>query len=277
MEVTLVKGLSVLETLATQPNISGVTELAKFLGVTKSNAHRLLQTLAAQGYVRNIDRSGKYELTLKLWELGALVIDRLDLKSVGREYVESLCEVTSESVHLSMLEGTEVVYIDKAESSHAVRAYSRVGGRAPAHCVATGKSMLAYAPPALVNAVCLELVPQTPATITSPSELLKELEQVRLCGHALNRGEWRPGVWGIAAPIWDASAKVCGAIGISGPAERFKPRNIKQFAPLVVDTARQISRRLGYRPPPPLPGALINAGTTEPASNPQRPVSTTVS
>lgn len=269
MEQTLVKGLALLEALAANPQVSGVTELAKSLGVTKSNAHRLLQTLAARGYVRNVDGTGKYALTLKLFELGALVVEELDLKSIGRDFVESLGAATSESVHLSVLEGTEVIYIDKADSSHAVRAYSRVGGRAPAHCVATGKAMLAHAPPQLVSAACLQLTPQTVDTITSPKKFLNELETVRQIGYAVNRGEWRPGVWGIAAPIWDASGKVCAAIGLSGPAERFKPKSIKQFAPLVIDAARQISRLLGYRPPTPLHGELMNTGIETGAVQPR--------
>jgi len=80
-----VKGLRVVETLAKHPHLSGVTELARHLGLTKSNTHRLLQTLVASGYVRNLEQGGRYELTLKLWELGAAIVDRLDLKTVATE------------------------------------------------------------------------------------------------------------------------------------------------------------------------------------------------
>jgi len=111
----------VIEALATHPNLTGVTELSKHLGLTKSNAHRLLQTLVACGYVRNLEQSGKYELTLKLWELGAAVVDRLDLKTVAVEYMERLCQLSGETVHLSVLEGTEVIYLDKVDSPHPVR------------------------------------------------------------------------------------------------------------------------------------------------------------
>lgn len=248
METTLVKGLSLLEVLANSPSFSGVTELAKQLNITKSNAHRLLQTLVACGYARNLGQSGRYELSMKLWQLGSMVINRLDLKTIGAEYVGSLSQVTGETVHLSILEGTEVVYIDKVDSPQPVRAYSHVGGRAPAHCVATGKALLAYASAQLIEEISLQLAPITPKTFTSPRGLIAEMESIRTNGYAVNKGEWREGVCGVAAPIWDASGRVCAAIGISGPADRFKSRRIKQLAPTVIDVARQISARLGYVP-----------------------------
>ena len=194
MDTTFVKGLQVLEALATRPNLSGVTDLAKQLGLTKSNAHRLLQTLLACGYVRNVEQSGKYELTLKLWELGAAVVDRLDLKTIATEYMERLCQLSGETVHLSVLEGTEVMYLGKIDSPHPVRAYSGLGGRSPAYCVATGKALLAYAPTALIDSISLELKPFTAYTITSPNKLRNELEKVRRVGYAVHRGEWRDGV-----------------------------------------------------------------------------------
>lgn len=248
MDTTFVKGLRVVETLAKHPHLSGVTELARHLGLTKSNTHRLLQTLVASGYVRNLEQGGRYELTLKLWELGAAIVDRLDLKTVATEYMERLCQVSGETVHLSVLEGSEVIYIAKIDSPHPVRAYSRVGGRAPAYCVATGKALLAYAPATLIDQISLELKPFTALTITTPNELRTDLEKMRQAGYAVNRGEWRDSVCGVAAPIWDATGQVCAAIGLSGPADRFKPRSLKQLAPTVVSVAQQISSRLGYRP-----------------------------
>lgn len=248
METTLVKGLMLLEALANSPSSSGVTELAKQLNITKSNAHRLLQTLVACGYARNFGRSGRYELSMKMWQLGSVAISRLDLKTIGAEYVSSLSQITGDTVHLSILEAMEVVYIDKVDSPQPVRAYSRVGGRAPAHCVATGKALLAYASAPLIEAISLQLSPITPKTIASPQRLIAELQSIRSNGYAVNHGEWREGVCGLAAPIWDASGRVCAAIGISGPADRFKPRRVKQLAPSVIEVARQVSERLGFMP-----------------------------
>jgi DNA-binding IclR family transcriptional regulator len=246
METTLVKGLQVLATLAIHPELSGVTELALHLGMTKSNAHRLLQTLAACGYVRNVKQSGKYEPTLKLWELGTAIADRLDIAKYAEEGMRSLSQRCRETIHLSVLEGGQVMYLDKIESPQPVRAYSRVGGRAPAYCVATGKALLAYAPDDLVGEISTQLEAFTASTIVTPQKLKKELEGVRKMGYAINRGEWRDGVCGVAAPIWDAEGKVCAAIGVSGPADQFKPRNLKTFGLAVSEVAAEISTKLGY-------------------------------
>jgi DNA-binding IclR family transcriptional regulator len=202
--------------------------------------------LQAQGYVRQVGVNGAYALTSKLWELGALVMSRLELSRVAQEPMAALASKTSESVHLSILDGHEVIYIHKIESLHAVRAYSRIGGRAPAWCVATGKALLAHAP-ALVDPLLPRLFAFTPATLVEPEALRRDLERARAQGFAINRGEWRADVCGVAAPVRDSSSKVVAAIGISGPSVRLKPAQLKSYAPDVVQAADAISGALGYR------------------------------
>lgn len=243
MDTTLLKGLDVLEAIATRAEPCGVTELAQELGLVKSNVHRVLQTLAHRGYVRKDERSGRYACTLKIWELGATVVDRLDVRPAARPAVEALAARTSETVHLSVLDGNEVIYIDKVDSPHPVRAYSRIGGRAPAYCVATGKALLAHAPEALVSEISLKKY--TARTITDPEALRKELRRVREAGYAINRGEWRGSVGGLAAPILDPQRGAVAAIGISGPVDRLSANRLRELAPLVVKAARETSRALG--------------------------------
>ena len=250
METTLTKGLQVIAALAMCPELSGVTDLAHHLSMTKSNVHRLLQTLVTNGYVRKVDQSGKYELTLKLWELGTAIADRLDLATCAAEGMQRLSQFCRETVHLSILEEEQVMYLDKIDSPQPVRAYSRVGGRAPAYCVATGKALLAYAADDLIDAISNKLEPFTINTITTPKRLKSELETVRRVGYAINHGEWRESVYGVAAPIWDAKGVVCAAIGVSGPADRFRSRNLEKFARAVIEVAEEISSRLGYHPVP---------------------------
>lgn len=245
METTFVKGLRVIEALARGPQFSGVSAVAEQLGITRSNAHRLLQTLVSQGYA--VTRDGQYALTLRVWELGAAVVAKLSVKSVAPEFLQELSALSGETVHLSVLDGVEVVYIDKVDGQHPIRAYSTVGGRAPAYAVATGKALLAHADATLINAVASNLIPHTAVTLVSPEELKKELERIRKQGFAVNHGEWRDGVCGIGAPIRDASNRVIAAIGISGPAERFKTKNVRAFSQWVCDVAAKISARLGCR------------------------------
>lgn len=241
MEKTLAKGLTLLEALARLGHPVGVTEAAKAVGLQKSNAHRLLRSLAELGYVRQVADTGRYELTLKLWELGSRVIARLDIATEATTAMRKLAALTKETVHLSLLDGDEVVYVHKIDSPHPVRAYSAIGGRAPAHCVATGKALLAFQPP---DAVDLSRAREafTDATITAPPDLRREMARIRKAGYAINRGEWREGVFGVAAPILDASGRAVAAIGLSGPQARFRPKAMKAYAPLVMAAARDLSR-----------------------------------
>jgi DNA-binding IclR family transcriptional regulator len=247
MDKSFTKGLKLIETLANSEDPRGITSLAKELELTKSNVHRILATLQVQGYVRQVEVNGAYALTSKLWELGALVMSRLDLSRVAQEPMAALASKTSESVHLSILDGHEVIYIHKIESLHAVRAYSRIGGRAPAWCVATGKALLAHAPPELVEPLLPLLSAFTSATLAEPEALRRDLERARAQGFAINRGEWRADVCGVAAPVRDSSSRVVAAIGISGPAIRLKPAQLKGYGPEVVQAADAISGALGYR------------------------------
>ncbi len=244
MDKTFVKGLNLIEVLAVSQEPRGVTSLSREIGLTKSNVHRLLTTLASRGYVRRIDGNSNYELTSKIWELGVLVRSRMDLVKVSRQAMAALADSTGEAVHLSALDGYEVLYLDKIESRQPIAAYTRVGGRAPAWAVATGKAMLAHTVSgAGVLASSLERF--TPATLANVASLDREFATIRVQGYAVNRGEWREGVFGIAAPVWDATGQVVGAIGISGPGTRFKPRQIKPWAAAVVAAAASISRALG--------------------------------
>jgi len=252
MDKSLVKGLNLLTVLAHSKEARGVSDLAREVGLTKSNVHRLLQTMTAQGFVRHDTERGIYEPSLKLWELGRLVMARVDVRRIAAPLMAELSARTGESVHLSVLDGAEVVYIEIAESSHPVRAYSRIGRHTPAHCVATGKALLAHAPPSVVAEaaeMAARLGPLTPRTIISQAALEEELTRVRRLGYALNRGERSEAVRGVAAPIWGFDGRAIAAVGIAGPAERLKPATMRQLAPVVMDAAAEITRRVGGLPP----------------------------
>ena len=246
MDTTVLKALDVIEALARSERPRGITELAEQLQLTKSNVHRLLQTLASRGYLRRSGEDGRYELSLRLWELGSLVLAKLDLKHVAHAHLETLADLTRETVHLSVLDQRDVIYIDKIESPEPVRAYSSLGGRAPAYCVATGKALLAFASDDLIHSVGASLIPYTSRTIRTETALRQALAQIRHDGFATNAGEWRESVCGLAAPIRDARGAVIAAVGISGPADRLKPKRLKSLAPAVVATAGSISNDLGH-------------------------------
>jgi IclR family KDG regulon transcriptional repressor len=244
MNNTLVKGIGLLEVLARSDRPMGVTELATRLGIGKSNVHRLLQALVALGYARRHAAEGTYAATIRLWEIGSAVLSNLDLRRAAQSWMEWLLDRTRETVHLSVLDGDEVVYVHKLDSPEPVRAYSSVGGRAPAHCVATGKAMLAWAGEPALAAVSGRLRTYTPRTLTDPGEFRRELERIRQHGFAVNRGEWRESVGGLAAPVRGPDGSVIAAVGISGPIDRLRPTTVKALAGEVLRAASGIGASL---------------------------------
>lgn len=247
MDKTLLKGLRVLETLAASPQPMGVTAVSRALDLTKSNAHRTLQTLTTAGYVRTHPESGTYECTLKLFEISSSVIARLDVRQLADPYMQRLAGETRESIHLSVLAGMEVIYVNKIESPQPVRAYSAIGGRAPAHCVASGKALLAWQAEHVLADLPEDLARWTPHSLTGRDALLEDLAETRRRGFSINRGEWRDAVGGVASPVFDAHGVPVASLGISGPLERLSLSTLRGHAPVVIDTARALSRALGYR------------------------------
>jgi IclR family transcriptional regulator, KDG regulon repressor len=248
MDKTLLKGLMLLEALADQ-NGKPVTipVLAEQVGLTKSNTHRTLQTLAHAGYATRDEATGNYRSTFKLFELGARQMASVDVRQFAPGHMRALVDLTQETVHLSILDGASVVYVDKIESAQPVRAYSALGGHAPAYCVATGKILLAHQSQEYLARNLTRLEAHTKATITNLPALKAELARAAANGYAVNRGEWRESVGGVAAPIFDAFGAVVAAIGISGPLERLSLKRMKEFAPAVQEAALSISRAMGYR------------------------------
>lgn len=245
MDSTAVKSLRALEWLCLRDSPTGVTEMSVALGVAKSNAHRILTTLASMGFVRHLG-DGRYEPTLKTWEIGSAVLARYDIRDISRPAMLALSAKCGETVHLSILEGADVVYIDKVEGSHPVRAYSRIGGRAPAYAVATGKALLAFYPD-VESLLPKKLEAFTSKTMKTRNSLFEELETVRKRGYAVNAGEWRDDVGGIAAPIMNDRGEVISAIGISGPMARLGPDRVRALAPAVIASAGDISHQCGFR------------------------------
>jgi DNA-binding IclR family transcriptional regulator len=226
----------------------GISALAKRLGVAKSTAHRLAVTLVAEGMLEQDRVSGKYRLGVALFRLGALVRQRMDVSSEAKAFLYDLRETTSESVHLAILDGVEIMYVYNLESTQAIRMRSDIGVRKPAYCTAEGLAILAFQPPDVIAAVSAAgLAPRTPQTITDAGHLREQLAEVRKRGCAVEDEESEVGMRAIAAPVRDDSGSVVAAVGVAGPVTRLSKRTIAAFVPHVIETAAAISRRLGYR------------------------------
>lgn len=246
MDKTVIKAFSLLEVLAKSDVGMGVTELATATDIGKSNVHRLLQTLRGLGYVSA--ENGVYRATLRMWELGSYAHQRSDLRETARGFMEHLSSLTAETVHLSELDGFEVLYVDKIDSREPVRAYTQLGGRSPAYCTATGKVILAYQASSTIDQ-CYENVRRfTPNTIVELEVFHAEAQRIRSDRVAVNRGEWREDIMGVASPIAGQDGRVFAAIGISGPTSRLQSADLAAAKAQLVRGAEAISQALGCSP-----------------------------
>ncbi len=247
METTVVKGLRVIEALALSEGDRTLTDLAVQCGMSKSNVHRLLRTLEECGYVQRNPDTRTYKATLRLWELGVRIYSRLDLRAYAKPHLRELAEVTEETTHLSVFDGEGVLYLDKVDGIHAVRTYVNVGDRAPAYCSSTGKAMLAYLPDETVRRVGSNPKRFTENTVRSLAQLRADLEQVRQRGYSETSGEYRAGVLGYSTAIRSPSGEVIGAIGVAGPEERMRARDLSATIEAVLNAGRRIEADLGFR------------------------------
>jgi IclR family KDG regulon transcriptional repressor len=226
----------------------GISTLARRLGIAKSTVHRLAVTLVTEGMLEQDRENGKYQLGIALFRLGALVRRRMNVSNEARPYLFELREKIDETVHLALLDGTEIMYVYNLESTQAIRMRSDIGVRKPAHCTAEGQAILAFQPQEVADRVIAAgLKPRTPKTITNADKFLKALAVVRQRGCAIEDEESETGMVCIAAPIRNDAGEVVAALGIAGPVMRLSKKAVAGFVPHVIATADQISVRLGYR------------------------------
>jgi IclR family KDG regulon transcriptional repressor len=222
-EVRSVKrALTLLRTFLSHEDELSAAEMSKETGLDPSTVFRLLLTLEGQGFVEVNHTTGKYRLGVTLLELGSRFLKNNDIRSRAIAHLERLRDEFGETVHLTVLDGNEVVYLEKLAGLHPIGFMSsRVGDRNPAHCTGVGKALLAYIPDSDLAARYPDgrLKRYTDKTITSLGELRRELRRVRERGYATDQGEHEPGVKCVAVPVFDHKG-IAAAISVSGPSER---------------------------------------------------------
>ena len=253
MEQTVQKALNLLEALVRSGQPRRLTELARQLGLTKPNVYRLLSTLSTLGYVKKDPLTSLYSPTLKMWEMGSLLVRDVDLVSVAGPRLRRLCDEARESVQLAVFDAGFAVYVDKVDSSHPLKAMTTIGSRLPATAISTGKALLAWAPSEALDMAFAHVKRYTPATLMRRKDIEADLAATRERGYSINRGEFRAGVAGIAVPVRDRSAGVVAAIGIWGAEANILGTRRDELAHLAMIAAREVSRDLGYIEPAPAP------------------------
>lgn len=218
-----------------------LTDARDALGVSQSTAHRLMAMLQYHGFVDQDPVSRMYLAGPALLEVGLAAVQNLDLRGVARPILESLAEATGETVHLGLLQGAEVLYMDAVESQAALRVSVRIGRRIPAHATSLGKAMLAAVPTERVEQLypdeALEAV--TDRTITKRRDLLAALAEVRELGYAENLEEGEPGVGSIGVAVVDGG-RLIGGLSVAAPRARLRKPERDRYATLLTDAATEL-------------------------------------
>ncbi|HUR95273.1 MAG TPA: IclR family transcriptional regulator [Gemmatimonadales bacterium] len=248
------KAIQVLRLLGDAGEL-GVTELSTRLRVHKSTVSRLLATLERHGVVSRHPVTEKFGLGPALISLAGAALTRIDVRASSREHLERLAEQTGETVNLAILDGDQVVNIEKLPSAHYIRDIGWIGRRSPLHCTATGKALVAHLSVAeLRRLLGARLKRFTPQTICAWPLLEEELAEVRRRGYAIGQEELEPGLVALAAPVYELGGRVEAAVSVSGPSFRVTASALSGYAKHVLAAAHAISRSLGY------PAAQVKVG-----------------
>jgi IclR family acetate operon transcriptional repressor len=245
----LSRGIEVLKAVAADRTARGLAlmEIAHATSLHKSTAHRLVGVLVREELLIRDEENERYRLGVAALELGGAYLDRLTPRREAMPFLEKLMVQTNETVHLGVLEGHEVLYVEKIEAPANVIVHTRIGHREQVHCTALGKAMLAYLPERDLEAIVARGLPaRTRNTITDPVKLRAVLAQVRKRGYAVSLEESRELVHAVAATILDHRAYPVAAVVISGLKQRLPSERLQELGVLLKEAAIAISSRMGY-------------------------------
>ena len=220
-----------------QPRVR-LTDACKYLGVAHSTAHRLLAMLAHHGFVQQEPVTRAYIAGPALVEVGLAVVGSLNVREQARPVMEELAAELGETVHLGVLEGNQVRYVDAVESERALRVVARTGTLVPAHCTSLGKALLAQ----MTDDQVAELYPtsaepfaaRTERSITTQAKLLKEVSRARARGYAVNSGETEEDVGSVAVAFRDFAGRPA-AIAVAAPTSRLSAQRISRIGDLMIE------------------------------------------
>jgi IclR family KDG regulon transcriptional repressor len=240
--------LRILRSFSMEEPEKKVNELAELLGINKSTVSRMMATLASEDFVYKDQKTKKYRLGISVLALSGIAGRQLNISRESQSILKTLVETMEETVHLSVLDQLEVMYIEKVECQQPVRVLTYVGSRNPTYCTSAGKVILANSEKQLTEKVIENgLKSFTEHTITNPDDLIEHLEQIRENGYAFSIEELQEGVTSVAAPVFDHTGNIIAALSVVGPKQRIQPHKIPAFAKNIAIGAREISSRMGYK------------------------------
>jgi IclR family transcriptional regulator, pca regulon regulatory protein len=250
---SLERGLAILGCFTPEHPLLGIAEIADELGMSRTTTHRYATTLVVLGFLEQ-GASRKYRLCLRVTELGMSTLQSTGLSEHSRPHLEELRQRCTYTVSLAVLDGPEILYVDRARSfrrgQNKIDLNLRPGSRLPAYCTSLGKVLLANLPEAEQRDLIddLTLARRGPNTITNKKALRTELEHVLDDGIAVNDEELSRDLISMATPVYQESREVAAALNMAAHTSMISVEEmIDRLAPHLVSTADQISARLGYR------------------------------
>ncbi len=242
----VLKVFAILNALGERSDI-GITELSVRLAMPKATVYRFLQTMKSLGYVRQEADSERYGLSMRMFELGAKALPSPELVDLAKHHMQMLADATGETVHLGSLIDSEIIYIHKVDSRHMLGMYSRIGRRAPLHCTAIGKVLMAWEHPARRDRILdgATFTRFRDKTITERPAFLAELEQVKKQGFGEDREEFDDHIRCLGVPIFDRLGQPIAGMSVSFPTFRFSEEKAPEVVSMLQAASRDISEKLG--------------------------------
>jgi len=237
------RALDVLMCFTSQTPELTMTQISELVGLNKSTVHRLLATLEGKRFVERNPETGVYKLGIRLVQMAFLTMEHNDLRRLAAPFLHSLCDQYHENVNLSVLDDTDVVYVDVIESSQRVKLAASSGQRLPAFCTASGKAILAFVPEENIKSILERgMARYTQNTILSQKAFFENIQEARERGFALSEQEFEEGINAIAAPIFNSKSKPIASVSIAGPAYRLTRERMLEIGPDLVAAANNIAR-----------------------------------
>jgi DNA-binding IclR family transcriptional regulator len=236
------RALDVLMCFTSQTPELTMTQISEMIEINKSTVHRLLATLEGKRFVERDQVTGMYRPGIRLLQMAFLTLEHNDLRRLAAPFLHNLCSQIRENVNLSVLDDTDVVYLDVIESPQRVKLAATPGQRLPAFCTASGKAILAYLPEEKIRDILARGIPRyTQNTLTSDESFLENMRQTREQGYAISEQEFEDGINAIAAPICN---QPIASVSIAGPAYRLTRERMIEIGPELLVTVKKIAQEV---------------------------------
>lgn len=246
---TVERAFNILEILSEEAKGLTATAIEKKLQLNKSTVHRLLMTLLSKGFIEKRENTNAYIIGLKMVELSSIRLNSIELKKTEAvPYLRELSYKLNQPVQLAIYRDGDAVFIEKIEPINSIRVYSQIGKRIPVYCCSVGKAMLLQWSDDKIRDMLKDTswISYTHTTLQDVDSVIKEVEEARQSGFAIDNEEHEEGIFCIAAPIYDYRGDIIAAISTAGTNKEFLVNRDASIIREVKETAANISARMGY-------------------------------